>query len=87
MAKPKRGGNKGLTKQHGPKRKLFHCYSKTMRNTLGNLRVLSKYHNRESFNLACQARGVRAPSDAMWETFCALRTKEAQDAWFAALRK
>lgn len=87
MSKPKRGGTRIATKQHGPKRKMFHAYSKTLRNTLGKAGVLTKYYNRESFNLACQARGVKAASDAMWETFSALRSVAAKDEWFAQLKK
>ena len=87
MSKPKRSGTRIATKQHGPKRKMFHAYPKTMRITLGQAGVLSKYYDRESFSQACQARGVRAITDTMWDTFSALRSIAAKDEWFAQLKK
>ena len=87
MGKPKRTASKGITKQHGPKRKMFHAYTKGVRISIAKTGVLSKYSDRESFALACTARGARSVTDAMWAEFCALRTKADKDAWLAALRK
>lgn len=88
MAKPKKSASRGgAVKKHGPKRKMFHCYNKAIRIELGRLGLLSKYHNFESFTLACQARGVKAVTDKMWYEFCLLPIMQAKKEWFKALKK
>lgn len=85
MAKKKSSG--GLTKQHGPKRKLFHDYSSTMRIHMAEAGLLDKYSNYESFKLSCMARGIKNPTLGMYEEMSRLKTKQAKDEWFKALRK
>jgi hypothetical protein len=78
---------KGLKgrKEHGPKRHLFNDY-KPLEWDLGQLGLLSKYHNFESFKLACMARGCKNPTKEMWLKFSALKTREEQDNWFADIK-
>ena len=48
MAKGKGGkravASSGLRKKHGPKKKMFHCWSSTMRMHLAKAGLLSKYN-------------------------------------------
>ena len=46
-------------KKHGPKKKMFHCWSSTMRKHFADAGLLTKYNNKECFEQACQARGIR----------------------------
>lgn len=79
MGKPKRSsGGSGLRKNHGPKRHLFKDY-KPMVHVFGKVGVLNKYSNQESFNLSCQARGVKNPTKEMWSQFSALKTIKEKD--------
>jgi hypothetical protein len=79
---------KGLKgrKEHGPKRHLFNDY-KPLEWNLGQLGLLSKYHNFESFKLACMARGCKNPTKEMWTTFVKLGTKTEQDNFLDGIRK
>ena len=87
MAKGKKKSGGGAVKMHGPKRKLFHDWSRSMRIHLANAGLLTKYHNYESFKLACVARGVKNPTEAMFEEMRFLKTQADKDAWFKNLRK
>ena len=82
----KRKTSSGPTKSHGPKRKLFHEWSRSMRIHLANAGLLSKYSNYESFKLACVARGVKNPTESMFNEMKVLKTKADKDAWFKNLR-
>jgi hypothetical protein len=87
MAKPKRSGSSsGLRKNHGPKRHLFKDY-KPMVHVFGKSGILTKYSNRESFNLSCQARGIKNPTKEMWDKFCILPIVKAKDEFLANLTK
>lgn len=83
-AKRKTGG---AVKAHGPKRNLFHNYSKVMRMHFADAGLLSKYHNFESFKLSCIARGMRNPTYADFMRMSLLPTRKAQDEWFASIGK
>jgi len=90
MAKGK-GGKKvsagsGLRKKHGPKRKMFHCWSSTMRMHLAKAGLLSKYNNFEAWQQACQAKGKRDATQANFNEFVKL-DKEAKDKYFEDLGK
>ena len=87
MAKPKRSIDRGITKSHGPKRKLFHSYSQTMRLQLSKDGLLNKYCDKESFALACQARGVKSIDNVMWNNFNKLSTVKEKDVWLKNLGK
>lgn len=77
MAKGKaKTGTAGPHKKHGPKRKMFHNYSKTMRMEMAKCGMLSKYNDRESFEASCTARGVRNVTNELWGDFRKLETKE-----------
>lgn len=86
MAKGKKKSGSGAVKMHGPKRKLFHEWSRSMRIHLANAGLLSKYTNYESFKLACVARGVKNPNTAMFDEMKFLKTQADKDAWFRNLR-
>ena len=72
-------------KKHGPKRHLWHCYEKGVRIILGQCGLLTKYNDRESFNLALMARGIRNPTPDMWKTFCNCADRGSQDVYFASM--
>ncbi len=87
MAKTKRSsGSSGLRKNHGPKRHLHKDY-KPMVHVIAKAGLLSKYSDKESFILACTARGVKHNYDALWSQFALLKTKAEKDAWFKNLNK
>ena len=54
-----------LRKNHGPKKKMWHCWSSTMRKHFADAGLLTKYHNRESFEQALTAKGIRHNIDAL----------------------
>jgi hypothetical protein len=87
MAKGKKKSSGGAVKMHGPKRKLFHEWSRSMRIHLANAGLLTKYTNYESFKLACVARGIKNPTEAMFDEMRFLKTQADKDAWFKSLRK
>lgn len=84
--KGKGGASAGPRKPHGPKRKLFHDWTSTMRMHLARAGLLSKYNNYESFALACGARGKRNPTKAEFNDFILL-TREQKDEFFKGLHK
>ena len=84
--KGKGGASSGPRKSHGPKKKLFHCWTSTMRMHLAKAGLLSKYYNFESWQQACQAKGKRNVTKAEFEEFSKL-DKEAKDKYFAELNK
>ena len=75
-----------LRKNHGPKRKMFHCWSSTMRLHFANAGILDKYSNYESFVLSCGARGVRSDIESLWEEFYKLPDHQAKDKYLAELK-
>ena len=77
MAKGK-GGKKvsassGLRKKHGPKRHMFKDY-KPMVHSIAKTGILSKYYDKESFELALSARGIRQNVNAYWAEFIKIPT-------------
>lgn len=68
-----------LRKNHGPKRKMFHCWTSTMRLAFAKCGVLTKYYNFESFQASCTARGVRSDVADLYEEFIRLPDRKAQD--------
>lgn len=88
MAKGKaKTGSAGPHKKHGPKRKMFHEYSKTMRMEMAKCGMLSKHNDRESFEASCTARGVRNVSDELWGEFRRLDTKEKREEFFRNVKQ
>ena len=75
-----------LRKTHGPKRKMFHCWSSTMRLHFANAGILDKYSNYESFVLSCGARGIRSDINDLWEEFIRLPDRPAKDKYLAELK-
>ena len=89
MAKGKggRGGSSGGPhKSHGPKKKMFHCWSSTMRKHFADAGLLSKNCNFESWQQACQAKGKRNATEGEFNEFVKLDS-EAKKAYFANIRK
>lgn len=86
MAAKRRSGG-GPTKPHGPKRKLFHEWSRSMRIHLANAGLLDKYNNFESFRLACIARGLKNPTMAHYDQMRFLKTRQEQKEWFKNIKK
>ena len=84
--KGKGGASSGPRKSHGPKKKMFHCWSSTMRMHLAKAGLLSKYNNFEAWQQACQAKGKRNATKAEFEDFVKL-DKEAKDKYFTELNK
>ena len=81
--KGKGGASAGPRKPHGPKRKLFHEWSSTIRLHLAKAGLLKKEHNYDSFVLSCSAHGKRNPTKEDFEAFTRL-TPEAQKNYFQA---
>ena len=89
MAKGKSGrsgSSGGPHKKHGPKKKMFHCWSSTMRKHFADAGLLSKYNNFESWQQACQAKGKRNATKAEFDEFIKL-DKEAKDSYFDSVKK
>lgn len=92
MAKSKNGISRasGPHKNHGPKKKMFHCWSQTMRLKIARAGLLNKYNNKDSFILSCQARGLRHGSaeewDARFNMFLRLENRQAQDTWLSTCK-
>ncbi len=57
-----------LRKNHGPKRHMFKDY-KPMIKAFADAGILDKYHDFESFQLSCAARGIKADLTEMWNEF------------------
>lgn len=76
-----------LRKQHGPKKKMFHCWTSTMRLAFAKSGVLTKYYNLESFEASCAARGVRGDAAELYEEFIRLPDRKTQDAYLKNLKE
>jgi len=74
-----------LRKNHGPKKKMFHCWTSTMRLAFAKCGVLTKYYNYESFQASCSARGIRSDTADLYEEFIRLPDRKAQDAYLENL--
>ena len=87
MAKGKGGAksSSGPHKKHGPKRKLFKEY-KPMIKMFADAGLLDKYHNFESWQLACAARGVKKADRAEYNKFSVLTMAEKKE-YFKNLSK
>ena len=83
--KGKGGSSGGPRKSHGPKRKLFKEF-KPMIKAFADAGLLDKYHNYESFCLACNARGKRNPTRREFTEFTYL-TREKQKEYFESISK
>ena len=84
--KGKGGASAGPRKPHGPKRKLFHSWTSTMRMHLARAGLLSKYYNYESFAIACGARGKRNVTRIEFSDFLLL-SKDQKDEYFKNIHK
>ena len=73
-------------KKHGPKKKMFHCWSSTMRKHFADAGLLGKYYNFESWQQACQAKGKRNATYNDFLEFVKLDS-EAKKAYFANIQK
>jgi len=81
MAKGKgKGSSSGPRKSHGPKKHLF-AYYKPMIKQFADCGLLSKYHNYDSWVMACNSRGKKSATKEEFKAFREL-TREQQDAWF-----
>lgn len=83
--KGKSGSGGGPHKNHGPKRKLFAEF-KPMIKSIADAGLLDKYHNYESFVLACTARGKRNTTKRDFAEFVGL-TRAQQKEYLAKLSK
>ena len=83
--KGKGGSSGGPRKSHGPKRKLFKEF-KPMIKAFADAGLLDKYHNYESFCLACNARGKRNPSKQEFQEFTQL-PHDKQKEYFTNISK
>ena len=84
--KPSVSAGPKLRKKHGPKKKMWHCWDSTMRLHIAQAGLLSKYHNKESFEQALTAKGIRQNLDSLWSEFVRLPDEEKR-AWFKNLKK
>lgn len=84
--KGKKVASSGPKKNHGPKKKMFHCWTSTMRMHLAKAGLLSKYNNYEAWQQAVQARGKRETSRNDFLKFVNL-DKDEKDAYFKQLKK
>ena len=84
--KGKKVASAGPKKRHGPKKKMFHCWSSTMRKHLADAGLLDKVYNFESFALACSAKGKRNVSRGDFLTFIGL-TPEEKEKYFDNIKK
>ena len=84
--KGKKVSSGGPHKKHGPKKKMWHCWSSTMRMHFAKAGLLDKYHNFESWQQACQAKGKRNATEAEFKEFVRLSDEEKK-AYFASITK
>lgn len=84
--KGKKVASAGPKKPHGPKRKMFHCWSQTMRMQLAKDGLLTKAYNFESFAQACNAKGKRNVSRGDFADYVAM-SKVEKDKYFDTLKK
>jgi len=73
-------------KKHGPKKKMFHCWSSTIRKALADAGLLSKYYNYEAWQQACQAKGKRNTTYNDFNEFVKL-SREEKEKYFENLGK
>ena len=87
MAKGKGKGSSsgGPRKSHGPKRHLFKEY-KPMIKAFADAGLLDKYHNYESFVLACNAKGKRNATKQEFNSFVCL-SMEDKKKYFKSITK
>lgn len=71
-----------LRKNHGPKRKMFHCWDSTTRIAFAKAGILTKYHNFESFAQYCAKKNVRSSVEDLWYDFIKLDTMEEKNQYF-----
>lgn len=88
----RRGGNAApvkmkLRKNHGPKRHLWHGLDKVGRIDVGACGLLSKYYDKESFGLACNARGIKMGINDLWEEYKLLPTCKAKDEYLSNVQE
>lgn len=79
MAKGKGGkrvASAGPKKMHGPKKKMFHCWTSTMRLHFAKAGLLNKYNNFEAWQQACQAKGKRNTTKADFNEFVKLSQEQ-----------
>jgi len=84
--KGKKVSSGGLHKKHGPKKKMWHCWSSTMRLHFARAGLLDKYHNFESWQQAVQAKGKRNATEAEFKEFVKLSDEEKK-AYFENITK
>ena len=75
------GSHAGPHKNHGPKRHMFREFGKCLGIAIAKTGVLKKEHSRDSWELSCQARGVKNPTDSMWEEYASLKDDKAKHQW------
>ena len=75
-----------MRKNHGPKRHMFHGWNKAIRTEFGRLGILDKFHNKESFALSLNARGIKSDIDKYWIEFCSLSAAKRKT-YFESLGK
>ena len=86
-----KGGKRGASssgphKKHGPKKKMFHCWSSTMRKHFADAGLLRKETNFESWQQACQAKGKRNVSRDEFIDFVKLDADQKK-AYFTDFKK
>ena len=84
--KPSASAGPKLRKMHGPKKKMWHCWDSTTRLHFGQAGLLTKYYNKESFEQALSAKGIRNNIDGLWAEFIRVPDSEKK-AWFKNLKK
>ena len=84
--KGKKVSSGGPHKKHGPKKKMWHCWSSTMRMHFAKAGLLKKEYNFESWQQACQAKGARNTTKADFDAYCRLSPEEKK-AYFNNLHK
>ena len=84
--KGKKVASGGPHKKHGPKKKMFHCWSSTIRMSLAKEGLLTKYNNFEAWQQSMQSKGRRETSHNDFLKFVNL-SKEEKDAYFKQLSR
>lgn len=81
----KRSVSTGPKKMHGPKKKMFHCWSSTIRLQLAKAGLLKKENNYESWQQAAQAKGKRNATIHEFNEYVKL-DKDKQKVYFENLK-
>ena len=76
----------GPHKKHGPKKHLFR-WTGPMKQSFAQTGILSKYYNRESFELAVAAKGFKFNTGDLWIEFSKLPDLNAKKNWFKTIKK